>query len=182
MTIKTILFVIAIELFTLRTAYSNEEHAAFNGDVLAIGMVDFLEEQGKVQDVTFKFKEGNEWVLLGYTMGSEITREMESVELIKKETFPTQVFIKISGTFSSGCGSVGKISHKRIDNNFNISVYYGNYNPSEVICTQGFHSFTRIIPLPVYSLKEGNYSYTVNGNFTGTFNLSSDNELEVAEQ
>jgi hypothetical protein len=181
MTIKIFLYIITIEFLILSTASSNEEIPIFNGDTLRIPAVDSLEKSGEFQDVIFKFNEQGEWLLLDYKVGKEIhVQEIENVELIKTETFPIQVFLKISGNFTSGCQKVGKIKHKQIENNFNVVIYYDNdekFSSGEFTCTAGFVPFTRVIPLPVYSLKEGEYQYTVNSDFTGIFNLGSDNEL-----
>ncbi len=174
MTIKNIFFVIAIEFLILSTASSNEEAPVFNGDTLRVPAVDSSEKPGEFQDVIFKFNEQGEWLLLDYKTGEEI-QEIENVELIKTETFPTQVFLKISGTFTNGCESIGKIKHKLIENNFNVAIYYNDND--EKVCTLGFVPFTEVIPLPVYALKKGAYRYTVNGDFTGFFDLVSDNEL-----
>ena len=37
--------------------------------------------------------------------------------------------------------------------------------------------FRKTIPLPVYGLRAGTYSYSINGGNNGTFNLAVDNEL-----
>lgn len=44
-------------------------------------------------------------------------------------------------------------------------------------CTAALEEFENIIPLPVYGLPEGEYGYKVNGGFSGTFSLESDNIL-----
>lgn len=182
--IKKIFFIIAIQSLILSTAYS-EETPFFNGDTLIIPVIDTLKKSGEFQDVMFKFNDQGEWLLSDYKIGKEIGQEgnfevIKNVEIIKTETFPIQIFLRVSGVFPSGCESFGRIKHKLIENNFNVAIYYDideRHSTGEMACTQALVPFTRIIPLPVYGLQKGAYRYTVNGDFTGVFDLSSDNEL-----
>jgi hypothetical protein len=41
--------------------------------------------------------------------------------------------------------------------------------------------FFQIIPLPLYGIKSGDYKYTVNGEYQGVFNVSSDNVVEIPQ-
>ena len=41
--------------------------------------------------------------------------------------------------------------------------------------------FAEIIPLPLYGIKSGDYKYTVNGEYQGVFNVSSDNVVEMPQ-
>lgn len=179
MTIKKLFFVIAIEFLIISAASSNEVVPIFNDDTLRIPTVDSLEESGKFQDVIFKLNEKGEWLLLDYKAGKEI-QNIKEVEIIQTETFPIQVFLKVSGYFSNGCRNIGQIRHKLVENNFEVFIYYGNnkkFPPEEFTCTTAIVPFSEIIPLPIYSLKEGMYGYTVNGGFKGVFDLASDNGL-----
>lgn len=179
MIIKNIFFIIAIKFLILSTASSNEEVPIFNGDTLRIPMVDSSEKSGAFQDVMFKFNEQGGWLLLDYKVGKEI-QKIEEVEMIQTKTLPIQVFLKVSGFFSNGCQNIGKIRHKLVENNFEVFIYYENdekFPPEEFTCTAAIAPFSKVIPLPVYALKEGAYRYTVNGDFTGIFDLTSDNEL-----
>jgi len=60
-------------------------------------------------------------------------------------------------------------------NKFDIWMYSTNKDESD--CGFEFGPFTQIIPLPVYSLKKGEYEYSVNGRYTGTFKLAENNKL-----
>jgi len=179
MTRKKIFFIIVIEFLILSTASSNEETPIFNGDTLRIPAVDSSEKSVEFQDVMFKFNEQGEWLLLDYKVGKEI-QKIEEVEIIQTETFPIQIFLKVSGFFSNGCQNIGQIRHKLVENNFEVFIYYENdekFPPEEFTCTAAVAPFSKVIPLPVYSLKEGRYRYTVNSDFSGVFDLANDNGL-----
>jgi hypothetical protein len=46
-----------------------------------------------------------------------------------------------------------------------------------VACTQALVPFERMVPLQVYGLPSGIYSYIVNGEIEGSFELTEDNTL-----
>ncbi|VAW49077.1 hypothetical protein MNBD_GAMMA03-732 [hydrothermal vent metagenome] len=147
-----------------------------NNNVLQIGSVDSADQPGAYQNVHFYLTEQGKWELSNYHVGIELSEtSFTDVELIITDTSPTQVFLKISG--DTGCGSerFKQINHTLIGNTFNVFAY------AELYLFAGFRppstcesSFTKIIPLSVYGLPEGEYSYNVNsGLFSGSFNLQN---------
>ena len=46
-----------------------------------------------------------------------------------------------------------------------------------MLCTQAVRPFTEVIPLSVYGLEAGTYTYEVNGEFSGQFTLQQDNVI-----
>ena len=107
--------------------------------------------------------------------------EISSVELIKIDSFPTQIILEVAGTFNSGCPSIGHIVTRLTGTEFEVSVNYTYIpNPSEIGCTAALVDFSKFILLPVYGLDAGDYTYTVNSdvltsNNTGSFTLDEDN-------
>ena len=148
---------------------------------MKIPAVDVGAKPGFYQDVTVEFFQDDKWRLVSALEGKEVA-EIEQVTLIKTDTAPAQVFLRISGAFSNGCPQIGQISHRLVGNTFEVSVYYANNawlrNPGEIACTLAIVPFTRTIPLPVYGLPAGDYNYSLNGRFTGSFNLATENVLQ----
>ena len=179
-------FMIAVGLFLVNTACAGDTPVYDNG-ILTIPAVDSVEQLGFYQDAEFRLMEDGRWELLEARTGSLITpmategfEGIADVEIVKTDSFPVQIFLKLSGQFSSGCGAVGTIGYNLENNHFNVFVYYAYYDATEITCTQAIVSFEEIIPLPVYSLPAGEYSYSVNDAFTGVFALERDNELADA--
>ena len=181
MSIKNVFLIIFTNFFLLGPLFSSETNPNFNGEILIIPAVDSQKIGSKYQDVILKLNEQGEWLLLDYKLGREI-QKIEKVEIIQTKIVPIQVFLKVSGSFSDGCQNIGQIRHKLVENNFEVFIYHennNNFSPEEFTCTAAIKPFNIIIPLPVYSLKKGEYQYIVNRNFTGTFNLISDNVLKT---
>ncbi len=159
---------------------SKEKRPYFDGQLLTLPTVESPDLNAVFQDVKFQMTEQGEWLLLDYNTAVEIL-PIESVELISTETFPSQIFLKVSGTFFNGCSQVGQVQHNLVDNLFEVSIYYqypDGFLESEMACGAVLVPFNKIIPLPVYGLKAGAYQYRVNGGFQGIFHLVQDNVLE----
>lgn len=133
---------------------------------------------GFFQDVVIESAGNNLWRVSELYEGIPI-RDITQVELIKSGSAPVQVFLKISGTFTSGCPEFGDVSTMVEGSQFSVIAYYklNKHPPGSIVCTAALVPFSQTIPLSVYGLDSGTYSYTVNGKFTGTFVLDSKNSL-----
>jgi hypothetical protein len=152
--------------------------------MLILPSVDDPERGGAYQNVSFKLTEDGEWELVDFLITKEL-QYIDEVEVIKTDSFPIQVFLKVAGRFTSGCQEIGEISYRVLGNQFDIWMYSTQdekFSTGEFACTAGFSAFTHIMPLPVYALKKGEYEYRVNGRYTGTFNLVEDNNLSLENQ
>lgn len=171
-----------------------EKTPFFDGERLNIPIVNTSTNLIGYKDVEFKRTEQGLWELLEYKENVALgALPLQNVELIATDTFPIQVYLKISGEFGSGCGSVGHVTHSIIDNAYNVSIYSsylgefkfdgeGRIIEEEPLgCTQALVPFEKTIPLSVYSLPAGEYTYNVNDRFTGTFNLEQDNVLQSSQ-
>jgi hypothetical protein len=154
---------------------------AEESESLTIPVADGASGAGIYQDVVFEV-DGDIWRLTSGNIGIEVS-EISSVELIQVESSPVQVFLEVSGTFLSGCPEIGNISHRLVENEFEVFVYYTPFpEPGTVGCTQALVDFSEIIPLPVYGLDAGDYTYMVNEstlteNNSGVFSLATKNTL-----
>ncbi|MES3006782.1 MAG: hypothetical protein V4751_03325 [Pseudomonadota bacterium] len=148
---------------------------------LLVPAVDSAAQPGFFQDVKIEFVQGDLWRLVTAQESVRITNAIERVELIKTDSFPVQIFLKVSGIFTSGCPEVGQISQLLEGNSFNVAVYLKNsmwlLHPELVDCAAVMVPFSRTIPLPVYGLSAGEYAYRVNDEHQGSFRLAVDNRL-----
>jgi len=142
----------------------------FQDSMLILPSVDLPERGGAYQDIIFKLTKEGEWQLLDFLITPEL-QQIDNVEIIKTDSFPVQVFLKVTGNFTYNGQKMGQISSRLLMNRFDIWMY-SNESHYKLDLT-----FTKIIPLPVYSLMKGEYEYSVNGRYTGTFDLAEDNRF-----
>jgi hypothetical protein len=164
-------------VFTTALADSLPMYTESTGE-LFIPIADSSSLHGYFQEVRLTPVGENLWALNEFKAGKSLD-VIEAVELIRIDSSPVQILLKISGTFPSGCGEIGYIREHNSDNHFDITVFYKNdawlENPGEIACTAALRPFSKIIPLQVYGLDQGEYQYTVNSNFLGSFTLTSKN-------
>ena len=182
--LKAVFIVSLLSMVTLSgyadfSAKATDNNPTFQNGILSLPSVDSLERGGQYQNVKFKLTEQGEWQLLDFVITKEL-EYLDQVEIIKTDSFPIQIFLKVTGNFTSGCQEMGQISYRFLEQRFDIWMYPSldeKFPPSEFACTAGFVPFTHIIPLPVYALDKGEYKYSVNGRYTGTFSLAEDNKF-----
>ena len=156
-----------------------DDNPMFQNGILILPSVDLPEKGGSYQNVKFQLTEQGEWQLLDFLVTKEL-QYIDQVEMIKTDSFPIQVFLKVAGHFN-GCQEMGQISYRLLEQKFDIWMYPTQdekFSTGEFTCVAAMTPFTHIIPLPVYSLAKGEYEYSVNGRYTGTFNLAEDNKLK----
>ncbi len=150
-----------------------------NPYVLTIPSVDYTGIPGFYQKARIEYlPQTQTWKLAAYVKGVPIP-EVNNVELIKTQDVPVQVFLKVSGYLANGCSQVGSTGMAFTNNKFDVYLYYKDENipPPGILCTQSLVPFSKTIPLPVYSLLAGTYTYNFNGKFSGGFTLVVDNKL-----
>lgn len=156
----------------------------YKDGLLTIPSINTTDQLGKYQDVAFKLTEQGLWQLTSFNTIGTVTgtsgralATVERVDVVKTESFPVQVFLRASGLLgNSGCSSMGQINQRLENNRFEISITANTLVSNQVSCTALVVSFVKTIPLPVYGLSAGIYSYNVNG-ATGTFELTADNKF-----
>jgi hypothetical protein len=107
--------------------------------------------------------------------------EDDGVEAVVTNFIPAQVFLKVKGNFSDSCRVVGRVDQRLNENSFEVVISIRNTAPSNGSegCFQVLTPFEKIVPLQVYGLDAGVYEYSVNGERSGTFELVSDNNLQL---
>ncbi len=178
MRLSTFITLTLLALCASNFAYS--ENPEYASSQLTIPAVDADGKPGYFQDIVIAASDNNLWKLVEAYEAIPISKNIiEQVELIKTDSVPVQVFLKMTGTFNDGCGAVGQVSHSLNENKYNIIAYYKLNKATEPIaCTQALVPFTYTIPLPVYGNKAGEYHYTLNDAFNGSFELTVDNLLQ----
>lgn len=136
---------------------------------------------GHFQEAELELIQDNLWQLRDVKEG-KLNQDIKSVELVKTDSFPAQVFLKVSGEFTHGCAREGQVLAQVVDNVFVVSAFYENNiwteTPEVVLCAAVMQPFSFVYPLDVYGLPAGDYEYELNGEFSGTFTLSRNNVYE----
>ena len=171
----------------------------FKDGLLTIPSVNTADQVGKYQDITFKLTEQGLWQLLGVkAIGAAVTgvpaigiASIDKVDVVKTDSFPTQVFLRVSGVYT-GCPreTIGQFNQRLENNRFDIAITTNFIRHDPVLlfaCTADIVRYVRTIPLSVYGLRAGIYSYSVDvtpyffdvhapRKITGTFELTADNK------
>lgn len=182
------LFLQAATIFVLlsNTAFSQNtpatDYPTYRDGTLTIPRVDTDTQTGNFQKVELQLDSAtNTWKLVNFVETKVSPRPAtygEEVEVIVTDSSPVQVFLKISGEFANGCAFFQQINQILKNNKFEITLHVGpNPPPSDLICTMALVPYEKIIPLEVYGLPAGDYEYSVNGEHTGSFTLTTDNTL-----
>lgn len=158
------------------------DYAVYENGVLTIPRIDTPEKAGFYQNVSFRYTENGTWELQKFhTAGQHPVNfaVIESVELVKTDSFPIQAFLKVK-TGISGCDALGQVSLRQIDNRFEVDLYVQgpDLEPGTFSCIALFTAVEKIIPLPIYALAAGTYEYVVNDGKVGSFELTQENILQ----
>ena len=180
MTLKNISLILVIQFLTLSIAHSNEKNPLFDGTMLKIPIVDTQEHFGLYQNVAFKPLADGKWELAGYNKREKGIYEIETVNLFLTEEPPIQGFLEVTA-FPRDCRMDTRLIRTQlVGDTFNVFIDSNKPYPGTSSCQKMKPlPFAEIIPLPLYGIKSGDYKYTVNGEYQGVFNVSSDNVLEI---
>lgn len=158
-------------------AYSGEPYPFYNNlGTLFIPRIDTHNQPGLYRNATLQFDPViDAWRLERVTTIPPIAGDrIKQVDLIITESLPVQVYLQIRGQFYSACGDSPIISERQNAEIFEVTVAFdtGPF-PEKRPCAAEesliFH------PLQVYGLVAGTYEYAINGTYTGSFELKSDN-------
>lgn len=168
----------------LETNEPKSDYPLFRDGILIVPRVDTDDQVSLFQNGVFHYDPTvDAWrlvELLTAPISPIFLVEDDGVEAIVTDTLPVQVLLKVKGNFSNSCYSLGKISQRLEDNHFEIVINAVNstQNDDQQVCFPALVPFEKIVPLDVYGLPAGVYEYTVNGEKSGTFELTADNNLE----
>lgn len=147
--------------------------------ILMVPRVDTPEQIGAYRGAVFFYNEQTGgWHLSGANVPHEGDLSIDEVTITVTDTFPTQVFLHITGE-KFACRELALADQRLKNNLFEVQIHTF-INDSAFIgsnCQQDKESFVKVIPLPVYGLKAGTYEYTVNDEYRGTFKLLENNQF-----
>lgn len=155
--------------------YSGEAYPFYYSNTLHIPRIDTHNQPGLYQRAMLQFDPTiDAWRLEGVDTLSVANDRIKQVDLIITESLPVQAYLQIRGRFYSACGDFPIISDRQNAKRFEVTVAFDKKRfPEETPCTAEesliFH------PLQVYGLAAGTYEYVINGTYTGSFELKSDN-------
>jgi hypothetical protein len=161
------------------------DHPYFQNGLLDIPIVDTPDQAGLFQDGLFQYDaQIDAWRLLKFNTHPVRQGLIQNVEIIITDTFPVQVFLKVSSP-DIACNTPGRISKRFYDLSDFSATAVSSFNiiidfippPPDAICAAVVVPYEKIVPLQVYGLPAGTYEYIVNGEHTGTFDLTNDNKL-----
>lgn len=164
-------------------AQSFDEPIYRNG-VLTIPYVSSDAQVGQFQDAIFQLNSQGLWQLTSIKAtgpATELSRQLflapvSAVTVLTVDGPPVQVFLRASGAFGSGCGSPGRITQRMVGNQFEV-LFADAFSAYDIaLCTAVVIPFVKTIPLSVYGLNAGTYTYSLNG-IAGSFNLTIKNEV-----
>lgn len=102
---------------------------------------------------------------------------VESVDVLLKETFPVQVDVLVKGTLPDGCTEVGDNTQQLVGSTFRVNLEARKLKDGDIACTQALVDFDTVIPLEnVVGIAAGDYTVEVNG-ITKSFKMDVDNYI-----
>ena len=155
-----------------------------NPFLLYVPMADFQDSPGFYQNAEFLYLPAEDrWILRNVVdVPQLITDAIKTVEVVLTGELPVQAFLKVSGEFEYGCTETGEVALSMSDDTLHIAWYYpGKSYPITTACASTPpppYTFSKIIPLPIYDFKAGEYSYVFNNTYSGTFTLTKQNVLQ----
>jgi hypothetical protein len=159
------------------------DNPVYSSPVLTIPRVDTPDQVGQFQDAVLQQTQQGGFTI---TTLKELGRStvynvgvVETVEVVKSGTLPVSVYLRISGT-AGACDFNGpaRLLQRLQGTRFDVNVSASHVNPPSAaqICPANIRPFKLTVPLEVYGLAAGTYTYNVNG-ITGSFSLAADNKL-----
>jgi hypothetical protein len=159
------------------------DNPAYNGPVLTIPRVDSPGQVGQYQDAVLQLTPQGSFTVTGlkdlgrstvYNVGA-----IETVEVRKSGTLPVSVYLQVKGT-ASACDFNGpaRLHQRQQGTRFDVNISASHISPPSAmqVCTADIRPFKLTVPLEVYGLAAGTYTYNVNG-VTGSFSLEADNKF-----
>lgn len=156
---------------------NNPQLSLTDAYTLKLPFVDFNGIPGQYQDAEIEFQpQSGMWHLVRYKHLDPF-RGIETVDVIVTGEVPAQVFLDIRGKRYNGCGNPGEAGIKRDGSTFTVYLFY-EYVPPDCLGTDDVVNIRKVVPLDVYGLPAGSYTWTLNGKFEGSFTLPSNNVLD----
>lgn len=156
---------------------NNPQLSLTTGYTLTLPFIDYAGIPGQYQHAKIEYLPvSRTWRLAGYRKVQPI-RNITTVDVVVTEEMPVQVFLKVAGTLNNGCLQVGDTGIRHDGKQFTVYLFYQYFAP-ECMGTDDVRPFRKVVPLDVYGLPAGTYTWTLNEEFSGSFTLTAGNVLE----
>ena len=157
------------------------ESPSHEGQLLIIPRVDTPQQVGMYQEGVMRRNADGTWSITSLkTLGQGVTKmdNLGVADVVITTSMPVSVFLKVRG-LEGRCGEfIGpeKVHQRRTGSHIDVTISMELQNPNAV-CPMAMRAYRTTVPLEVYGLPAGTYTYTVNGTASGTFTLSRDNKF-----
>jgi hypothetical protein len=152
----------------------------FHDSELTIPRVDTEEQVGAYQDATLSLQADGRWQLERVSTASAayIKVPLEAIEVVKTTTVPVSVYLRTSGwVWPCGYAGAARIQQRLSGSHFDVAILVPEYvSPEPYACAAYVESVRLTVPLQVYGLAAGTYTYSVN-NVSGSFTLDGANKF-----
>jgi inhibitor of cysteine peptidase len=102
---------------------------------------------------------------------------VESVDVVLKESFPVQVDVIAKGNLPDGCTEIGDNTQQLVGSTFKINLEARKLKDGDIACTQALVPFEETIALEnVVGISAGDYTVEING-ISKTFKMDVDNYI-----
>lgn len=157
---------------------------AYQAGRLVLPRVDTPEQVGMYQDAVLQAgPDGRLTVVDAQTLGEARVYNltgMTEVEVRRTSGVPQAVFLRVSGVDPT-CDYTGplRVFQRREGSRFDVNLSAAHLRPygQPQVCTAQIRNYRLTIPLEVYGLAAGVYSFSINGVLGGEFTLEQDNRF-----
>jgi hypothetical protein len=147
--------------------------------VLFLPRVDTPDQVGQYQNGTLRRNADGTWSLLStQVLGEGDLSNLQgigSVVVHATDSMPSAIYLKVSGA-EARCSFMGpeKVQQRRTGSHFDINISASQRMP--MACPAMMYPYRITVPLDVYGLPMGTYTFSVNG-VRGMFTLQRDNKF-----
>lgn len=152
---------------------------SLQGQVMFLPRVDTPEQVGQYQNGTLRRNADGTWsVLSTQALGDGVLSNLEgigSVVVHATDSVPSAIYLKVSG-FEARCSFMGpeRVLQRRTGSHFDVNISASPRMP--MACATMMYPYRITVPLEVYGLPMGTYTFSVNG-VRGMFTLPRDNRF-----
>lgn len=181
---KSFAFGFAIACTSFLCTAAPQDVPNYDALTLIIPRVDTPQQVGMFQDGVMQQNQSGVWSITSLkTLGQGTVYNVggiTGVELIKVNSTPISFYLRVNGS-DGQCDhtSAERIHQRRTENQIEVNISAAHLKPysSSVLCPFVARSYKITVPLEVYGLPAGVYTYRVNGTFSGTFSIDRDNKF-----
>lgn len=157
------------------------ESPSHEGPLLIIPRVDTPEQIGMYQDGVMRRNADGTWSITSLKWLGQGVTKMDNVavaDVVATTSVPVAVYLKVLGA-EGRCGNFKgpeRIHQRRTGSHIDVTISM-ELEQQYGACPMAMRPYRVTVPLDVYGLPAGTYTFTVNGAKSGTFTLQQDNKF-----